>query len=201
MTQSTSRAVTLLPNDIRQDGAVGLLAYQHAVQATDNLPPGDLSTAMLGLFGESGSLLAVVKKHRRDAAAYPGYSPAILEELGDVLWYYTALVNRASLDLSVLVQRVFRDLQDWDEVARDEFGTWANVQSQSRPVGRDELLRRLSVVAGLVGELVSSLLAGRIQANRDRLSGELVAILKALIAVADAAGAGRSKLCRTRKHR
>ena len=44
-------------------------------------------------------------------------------------------------------------------------------------------------MAGLVGELVGSLLAGKLQGNRDRLSGELVAILTALIAAADAAGA------------
>ena len=108
--QSTQPAAILLPDDIGPDGAVGLLAYQRAVQATDKLPSNELSTAMLGLFGEVGGLLAVVKKRRRDAAAYPGYSSAILEEVGDVLWYFTALVNRAGLDLSVLGQRVFRGL-------------------------------------------------------------------------------------------
>ena len=184
---SMNNPATLLPDDIGQDGTVGLLAYQRAVQGTDNLPPNDLDTTMLGLFGEVGDLLAVVKKQRRDAAAYPGYAAAILEEFGDVLWYFTALVNRAGLDLSVVAQRVFRDLQDWDEVGRDEFGTWADIQSAHEPVEQTELSRRLSVVAGLVGELVSALRGGRLQANRDRLSGELVAILGALSAAADAA--------------
>ena len=44
-----------LPDDIGTDGAVGLLAYQRTVQATDNLPPDELGTVMLGLFGEVGS--------------------------------------------------------------------------------------------------------------------------------------------------
>ena len=126
----------------------GLLAYQRAVQATDNLPPDELGTAMLGLFGEVGSLLTVVKKRRREEAAYPGYAAAIHEEFGDVLWYFTALASRAGLDLSVLAQRVSRDLEDWEEVGRDEFGTWGDVQGASRPVARTELLRRLSAVAG-----------------------------------------------------
>ena len=182
------RCAAGLPDDIGTDGAVGLLAYQRAVQATDNLPPDELGTVMLGLFGEVGSLLTVVKKRRREEAAYPGYAAAIHEEFGDVLWYFTALASRAGLDLSVLAQRVSRDLKDWEEVGRDEFGTWGDVQGASRPVARTELLRRLSAVAGLVGELVGSLMAGKLQANRDRLSGELVAILKALITAADAAG-------------
>jgi len=173
--------------DVGESGAVGLLAYQRAVRETDRLPPTELGTAMLGLFGEVGSLLAVVKKQRRDAAAYPGYTASIQEELGDILWYFTALVNRAGLDLSILAQRVFRELRDWEEVERDEAGTWADVQGAGSTVSHDELLRRLSVVAGLVGELVSAFLAGRLDANRDRLSGELVAILRAVVRAAEAA--------------
>ena len=184
---SKNTPAVLLPGDIGHEGTVGLLAYQRAVQATDNLPRGELDTAMLGLFGEVGSLVAVVKKQRREAAAYPGYAAAILEEFGDVLWYFTALINRAGLDLSVVAQRMSRDLRDWDDVGTDEFGTWGDVQSRYAPAEHNELLRRLSVLAGLVGELVSAQRAGRLQANRDRLSGELVAILSALIATADAA--------------
>lgn len=187
MARSTRRAAGL-PDDIGTDGAVGLLAYQRAVQATDNLPPDELGAAMLGLFGEVGSLLTVVKKRQREEAAYPGYTAAIYEEFGDVLWYFTALASRAGLDLSVLAQRVSRDLEDWEDVGRDASGTWADVQGSSQPVARTELIRRLSAVAGLVGKLVGSLLAGQFQANRDRLSGELLAILRALITAADAAG-------------
>ena len=176
-----------LPSDIGREGTVRLLAYQRAVEATDNLPPGELDTAMQGLFGEVGSLLTVVKKQRRDAGAYRGYAASILEEFGDVLWYLTVLVNRTGLDLSVLAQRMFREVGDWDDVGRDEFGTWGDVQSRRGPGEDQELSQRLSVLAGLVGELVSAQRAGRLRANRDRLSGEVVAILSALVATADAA--------------
>lgn len=184
---STTTPAARLPSDIRDDGGVGLRAYQRAVQATDKLPRLELETAMQGLFGEVGSLLAVVKKQRRDADAYPGYAAAILEEFGDVLWYFTVLINRTGLDLSVVAQRMYRDLHDWDNVGTDEFGTWGDVQSTRAPAAHGDLSRRLSVLAGLVGELVSAQRAGRLHANRDRLSGELVAILSALIATADAA--------------
>ena len=196
MADSTRPAAVLLPDNIGRDGPVGLLAYQRAVQATDKLPPAELSTAMLGLFGEVGSLLAAVKKQRRENVAFPEYASAILEELGDVLWYFTALANRAGLDLSVLGQRVSRDFVDWDEVISDEFGTWADLQGAGTSLPGPDLLRRLSVVAGLVGELVGSLLAGKLQANRDRLSGELVAILAALIAAAESAGVDLDRAAR-----
>ena len=186
VTHFTHTPAVELPRDVGHDGPVGLLAYQRAVAATDQLPAGELEGAMQGLFGEVGSLLTVAKKRRRDAAAYPGYAAAIREECGDVLWYFTALVNRTGLDLAVIAQRMFRNLHDWDQVG-PAFGTWADVQGPRDQGAQRDLARRLSVLAGLVGELVSAHRAGRLQANRDRLSGELVAILSALTATADAA--------------
>lgn len=176
-----------LPPDIGDEGAIGLQAYQRAVRLTDHLPADDLETPLLGFFGEVGSLLTVVKKQRRDTSAYPGYTHAILEEFGDVLWYFTMLVDRAGLELSIVAQRVFRDFGDWDVVEKDEFGTWADVQRAGGPVAHEELSRRFAVLAGLAGELVSAHQAGKLRTNRDRLSGELVAILGALIASSEAA--------------
>lgn len=183
----TRTPVVLLPDDVALEGGVSLLGFQRAVQATDKLPQHELDTSMLGLFGEVGSLLTVVKKQRREAAAYPAYDAAIVEEFGDVLWYFTSLVTRAGLDLSIVSQRVSRDLGDWDVVGRDEFATWGQIQEGQASVEHAELSRRMSVLAGLVGELVSALRAGKLEGNRDRLSGELVAILRALIATAQAA--------------
>lgn len=183
---STGTPGARLPGDIGGGGPVGLLAYQRAVAATDHLPAGELNGAMQGLFGEVGSLLTVAKKRRRDAAAYPGYTAAICEEFGDVLWYFAALINRAGLDLAVIAQRMVRSLEDWDEVG-PAFGTWADVQGPRERGAHGDLANRLSVLAGVVGELVSAQGAGRLQGNRDRLSGELVAILSALTATADAA--------------
>ena len=60
---------------------------------------GSLTFPLLGLFGETGSLLSEVKKKQRDRASYLGYAAAVVEELGDVLWYLTAVAARGGLSL------------------------------------------------------------------------------------------------------
>lgn len=44
-----------------------------------------------GLFGELGSVLAELKKKKRETLAYPAYRNRLKEELGDALWYLTRL--------------------------------------------------------------------------------------------------------------
>ena len=86
---------------------------------------------LLGLFGEVGSLLSALKKKQRDRASYIGYEDSVIEEFGDVLWYFSNISGRASLDLSVLAQKMSRDLTDWDETGIDEFGTFGDIQPLS----------------------------------------------------------------------
>ena len=45
-----------------------------------------------GLFGETGSVLAELKKAERETAAYPSYRNRLVEEIGDLLWYFARLV-------------------------------------------------------------------------------------------------------------
>lgn len=182
-----TRGIVVLPSYIEDEGTVGLADYQRAVELTDRLPPGELITPVMGLFGEIGSLLAVIKKKRRDTTAYATYDEAILEELGDVLWYLSCIVSRAGLDLSVLCQRVFRDFEDWD-IVEPQFGTWGDIP-RARPPGDDaEVLERMSALAELAGELVGDLRTRKLDGNRDRLSGDLVAILRAIVFTAEVAG-------------
>jgi NTP pyrophosphatase (non-canonical NTP hydrolase) len=56
---------------------------------------GSLRFPLFGLFGETGSLLSEVKKKQRDRASYLGYAGAVVEELGDVLWYLSTVAARA----------------------------------------------------------------------------------------------------------
>ena len=46
-----------------------------------------------GLFGETGSVLAELKKAERETAAYPSYRNRLVEEIGDLLWYFARLVT------------------------------------------------------------------------------------------------------------
>ncbi|PBQ28879.1 pyrophosphatase [Shewanella algae] len=44
-----------------------------------------------GLIGEAGSIVAELKKKRRERDAYPAYREKMVEELGDFLWYFVRL--------------------------------------------------------------------------------------------------------------
>jgi NTP pyrophosphatase (non-canonical NTP hydrolase) len=59
-----------------------------------------IDLTILGLVGEVGSLLSEVKKKQRDARSYLGYEDAVVEEMGDMLWYLAAVASHHNLDLS-----------------------------------------------------------------------------------------------------
>jgi len=92
-----------------------LSAYQDQAQRTDRRRHDDSSLAfpLLGLFGETGSLLSEVKKKQRDPVAYIGYGASVLEELGDVLWYLAAVSARANLQLDELAVNLDKTIADW----------------------------------------------------------------------------------------
>lgn len=71
-----------------------------ASQTDQRSDGGSLAFPLLGLFGETGSLLSEVKKKQRDRASYLGYAGAVVEELGDALWYLAAVSSRAGVALS-----------------------------------------------------------------------------------------------------
>lgn len=55
--------------------------------------------ALLGLAGETGSLLTLYKKSIRDGDAYQIIQARISEELGDILWYIAAIASQSDLSL------------------------------------------------------------------------------------------------------
>jgi NTP pyrophosphatase (non-canonical NTP hydrolase) len=178
----------ILPPEVEEAGSVGMNAYQRVTKTTDRMERSGLDVPILGLFGEVGSLLSALKKKQRDQAAFTKYDTAILEELGDVLWYFSNIASRAGLDLSVLAQRMFREVGDWDEVESHEAGTFGDIQAQQeRAASPGEFGARLIDLAGRVGDLVNDFGSGRIKANRDVLSAHLVDIFRTLVAAADAA--------------
>ena len=97
---------------------VALNEYQLIAVRTDQNPQrglNGLAFPLLGLFGEVGTLLSALKKKQRDRESFVGYNEAVLEEFGDVLWYFANIASHASLKLSALAQKISRGLQDWDE--------------------------------------------------------------------------------------
>jgi NTP pyrophosphatase (non-canonical NTP hydrolase) len=170
---------------------VGLNEFQRYTRSTDQNPRSGtegLHLPILGLFGEIGSLVSELKKKHRDTDSYVAYRDSVLEEFGDVLWYFANIADRANLDLSILAQRMFRTVEDWDEVESHEFGTFDDVQSKREhvgPVSNPRFEQGIINLADKSGTLLQDLSSGAIEQNRDTLSADLVEIFRAIIRAAD----------------
>jgi NTP pyrophosphatase (non-canonical NTP hydrolase) len=166
-------------------------SYQKQALSTDQRKSVDASLGfpLLGLFGETGSLLSEVKKKQRDPVAYTGYQNTVLEELGDVLWYLTAVADRANIDLELLASNIEGNLTNWNRSASGL--SFADLREpllnpkNSPSIAFEKTLLRLAAEVGL---LVSDYETGWLDNNRDVLSGRLIAILRTLQQAANEAG-------------
>ncbi|MER8568031.1 nucleoside triphosphate pyrophosphohydrolase family protein [Mesorhizobium sp. M0924] len=174
------------------EAPVGLDEYQQFTIRTDrNAHPGTegLGFVLLGLFGEVGSLLSALKKKQRDKDAFVAYHDAVIEELGDALWYFANAALRAGLSLSTLAQHASATLEKWDYHGLARAVTFADLQQShslfAGPIASDIVEQRLLALAGKAGRLLEDWSSGRIAANRDVLSADLVEIFRALLIAAD----------------
>jgi NTP pyrophosphatase (non-canonical NTP hydrolase) len=90
------------------DRQISVSEFERNAIATDQLEP-RLETALLGLVREVGSLVSALKKKRRDTDGFLGYHDAVLEELGDVLWYVSAVDRRGGTALEDVLSRAIGD--------------------------------------------------------------------------------------------
>jgi NTP pyrophosphatase (non-canonical NTP hydrolase) len=146
---------------------------------------GSLAFPLLGLFGETGSLLSEVKKKQRDRASYRGYAGAVVEELGDVLWYLAAVASRVNVRLS----DVF--IEAASMIGASGTITLAALQPDIMPRANEPTIafeRTLLKLAGEIGLLVIDL-QERGTEERDNLpSSRLAIIARTLIQAANEAG-------------
>lgn len=167
--------------------------YQARAVLTDRTRAANagLGLPLLGLFGETGSLLSEAKKKHRDAASHLGYEDSVVEELGDVLWYLAVLADRARIRLSDVAGSARLDFQSWEE-ARDPnlpfaaLGTPTEGGPRAHPT--PEYDRTLLKLAGQVGLLLTRFDVGNHADNRDALSGDLIAVLRLLAQASHEAG-------------
>jgi|TARA_B110000902_G_C14295125_1_gene583059 NTP pyrophosphatase (non-canonical NTP hydrolase) len=68
----------------------------------------------LGLCGEAGEVAEKVKKNIRDGAS-PTFKEDMKKELGDVLWYISALARDLDIDLDTIAQMNLQKLKDRQE--------------------------------------------------------------------------------------
>ncbi len=80
-----------------------IVDYEKIAHSTDRFEQDDIQSILLGLFGEVGSIMAAVKKHKREEEAFFGYRKAVIDELGDAFWYFTALTKRYGLPVSDVI--------------------------------------------------------------------------------------------------
>lgn len=168
--------------------------YQRQARRTDQLAEvePELSFPLLGVFGETGSLLSEVKKKQRDPISYVGYSASVLEEFGDVLWYIGAVASRGGLPLEDLASSVNGDDAlflngDHGDLTFEELqGEPSAVERSDQPSPRFE--RTLIRLSAEVGLLMVDFDAGRLEQNRWALAGRLVSVLRTLRDAANDAG-------------
>jgi hypothetical protein len=84
---------------ISSSGPILLADYVTGVADTDLLSSTDLRPALMGLYGEVGSIMATSKKSLRENGAFVGFEAAAEEEFGDALWYLNAIAVRTAIPL------------------------------------------------------------------------------------------------------
>jgi NTP pyrophosphatase (non-canonical NTP hydrolase) len=65
----------------------------------------EMMIPLLGIAGETGTLLAEFKKKIRDKDSYEGFQERAEEELGDILWYLSNIATRMGLSLSEIASK------------------------------------------------------------------------------------------------
>lgn len=125
--------------------SVLLRDYIQQIEPTDELPRDDLRPILLGLFGEIGSVMATAKKLKREGGAYTGYQLAVMEELGDALWYFTALCRRLGYSIDDIFLNAVNTQGYKDLVAACDLidGPLSCVTSTEDGPPMDELLLKL----------------------------------------------------------
>lgn len=189
---SANRDEKVAPDESVAMTPLTLSSYQRHAQQTDQRRSIDsgLAFPLLGLFGETGSLLSEVKKKQRDPVSYIGYQESVREELGDVLWYLSALSDRAQLSLSELAVNLDRTLANWHSADEERLTFQAIEEASGGPASSPSLAfeRTLLRLAAEVGLLMTDHNAGRLDQNRSALKGRLIAIFRTLRQAAHEAG-------------
>jgi NTP pyrophosphatase (non-canonical NTP hydrolase) len=157
-----------------------VLEFEANAAATDQLGAYDQDTAVLGLVGEVGSLVSALKKKRRDTDGFYGYHDTVVEELGDVIWYVSAIARRSNVSLADVVCRASGSTVMANAIS---FSDFAPVAPTTDTAFEASLLR----LAGEAGDLAKRFAVHAYRNNPDALRGDLIKLLRPLAEAAAAA--------------
>jgi len=99
-------------------------------QDTTKTGNASLTIPLLGIAGETGTLLAEFKKKIRDRESYEGFNRRAEEELGDILWYLSAIATRLDLSLSEIASKNLQKTQERWPLAVDGDDLFNSFDSQ-----------------------------------------------------------------------
>ncbi len=86
--------------------------YQEAARKTAIYPDEyGLVYTVLGLNGEAGEIAEKIKKSIRDNKSLEEIKPALIDEIGDVLWYVANLAHEVGISLNEVAIRNITKLQ------------------------------------------------------------------------------------------
>jgi NTP pyrophosphatase (non-canonical NTP hydrolase) len=98
--------------------------FQKRAEDTDRLSTHDsdpILVALLGLAGETGSLHTLYKKFLRDGDAFQLRRQRWTEELGDILWYLSAVASQMEISLEdVAVSNISKTSSRWLPTGEDD---------------------------------------------------------------------------------
>lgn len=143
---------------------------------------------ILGLFGEAGSVLSVVKKKGRDSSGSRVYLDSASEELGDLLWYVATAAKRSGLNLPKIAKPLA--LQEYRS-KRLATLTFSNLQ-RPRHLVPAAPTRYLELVLMYLAEAVGLLIVEQRESRRStdlkRLCDAYTKVLRRMIDVANRLG-------------
>lgn len=162
---------------------LGLNEYQSRAIRTDRTrgEGSSFDLPVLGLFGETGSLLSETKKKQRDARSYLGYEASVVEEMGDALWYLAVIAHHAGIPLAALAG------QGNDHGSDLPFAQLQPQRTLPLDVPTVTFERTLLRLAGAVGRLAEAGAGGDLMADADLLV-RLRAVFRFLVDAANEAG-------------
>lgn len=82
----------------------------------------------LGIIGEAGSVITELKKRFRDGDSYTNFNNKIKEELGDVLWYISAIATQNNLCLEDIAIENLKKTRD--RFSEDDKSTFINFDTR-----------------------------------------------------------------------
>jgi len=153
--------------------------FESHAAATDQLDA-KIDTPVLGLVGEVGSLVSALKKKRRDTDGFFGYHEAVVEELGDVLWYVSAIARRGGTSLVEVIGRAAGGGATAASPGFEDLGV-------GRPIAAEAFEAALLELAGEAGDLAKRFAVGAYRDNTDALRGDLIKFVRPLHHAARAA--------------